>query len=315
MTATLLAQAAQLLSHGQPLAMATVLRVEGSVPGKQGAKMLVLEDGSTKGTIGGAGLEEIVKAHAREVLSTHTSRSERFDLSRWKEGGLDSLCGGSVTVVIEYLRPPPRLLMIGGGHVARAVADQCDLLGLGYGVIDDRPEFASAERFPKAQVLMTSEPAAALRTLSARELRGFSDALLLGYSYHVDVAALDVLLERFPGIIGVIGSRTKWTAMCKILRANGHPPERLEGVHCPVGLSIGANSVPEIAISIVSQIIASDRLGPTAALLAASAGAWEQDRRQSRAAVRGASGGTAEGTASNVIPWTDLAPHLVQEDP
>ena len=121
MSETILRKALELLDQGKTVAMATVVDAKGSVPGKQGAKMIVLADGTFFGTVGGAGLEENIKEACREGLRTGTGGLHHFELQSYKEDGLDSLCGGSVDIVVEVLAPKPHLLLCGGGHVGLEV--------------------------------------------------------------------------------------------------------------------------------------------------------------------------------------------------
>ena len=113
---SLQAKILELIDGGRSFAVATVAEAKGSVPGKPGAKMVLLPDGTQYGTVGGAGLEEKVKEHARRCLEKGAGGLFSFDLMYYKEGGLDSLCGGSVTIMVEIHRPVPHLLIAGGGH-------------------------------------------------------------------------------------------------------------------------------------------------------------------------------------------------------
>ena len=143
-------EAMRLLDAHQPFVRATIVRAVGSVPGKMGTSMIVRSDGSTLGTVGGAALEERIKELAREALEGAHGSLHHFDLQRWKEGGLPSLCGGSVDVALEYVVARPNLLLWGGGHVAEALAKLLPTLEYDYSVADDRPEWVTADRFPDA---------------------------------------------------------------------------------------------------------------------------------------------------------------------
>src|SRR5947209_2766922 len=141
----------ELLGEGRAFAVATVAEAKGSVPGKQGAKMVFLPDGAQFGTVGGAGLEQKVKALCRKALDERKGGLVSFDLMYYKEGALDSLCGGSVRILVEYMAPLPHVLIAGGGHCGLEVAKLCQQLGYLHSVLDDRAEYASRERFRDAK--------------------------------------------------------------------------------------------------------------------------------------------------------------------
>lgn len=245
--------AGDLLDDGRAFALCTVVAARGSVPGRVGAKMIVLPDGQQHGTVGGAGLELRVHALALECLRKRRSASQRYDLAFFKEGGLDSLCGGTVDVLVEYMAPRPHLLICGGGHVGLEVARLSDQLEYPYSVLDDRAEFVARARFPGARALHHTRPEQFFPTA---DLTPYSDALILGYSHQVDTEVLYQCLQRFPGHVGLICSRLKRKQMWKRLQARGVSEQALARVEAPIGLPIGADSPAEIAVAILGGVIA-----------------------------------------------------------
>jgi xanthine dehydrogenase accessory factor len=250
---------AELLDAGTPFVLCTVASSKGSVPAKVGAKMIVQADGATLGTVGGAGLEEKVKKLARECLSTRRGGIHRFDLAYYKEGGLDSLCGGSVDVLVEYMASAPHILICGGGHVGLEVARLCDQLEYHYSVLDDRAEYASKERFPRARGVFVAPPA---EFFPRQDLTPYSHMILLGYSHKIDTDILFECVRRFPGWIGVIASKMKRKEMFMRLKARGVAEGELARVEAPVGVSIGSETPAECAVSILASIIRQHKLGP-----------------------------------------------------
>ena len=251
MDPAILRQAADLAERGVACALAVVVEATGSVPGKAGATMLVTVDGTSRGTVGGAGLEERVKALCREALRRGAGGVHSFDLANWKPAGLDSVCGGTVTVSISVVRPVPHLLLVGGGHCTLALAQVCDVLGWGYTVVDSRPEYVSTERFPRARARRRAAPADAIR--EAEDLTLYSHAYLLGHSHHEDGEALVALLERgFPGVVGAIGSRAKMRAFRERAAARGLSADR---VRCPIGVDVGAQTPAEIAVAVAAEVV------------------------------------------------------------
>lgn len=247
-------EALRLMERHEPFVRAAIVGAVGSVPGKVGAAMIVRSDGSTIGTVGGAALEEKVKALAAAALSDRTSRLEHFMLQRWSEGGLPSLCGGEVDVSVEFVPARPNLLLWGGGHVSAALARLLPTLEYDYSVADDRPDWIGAERFPDAE---RREAVAPSELFDRFDPPAFTHLYLLGYDAVKDTEVLADALERFPNSIGVIASRSKRLHMFETLRRRGVTEERLQRVRSPVGLSIGAESPEEIAVSIVAEIVRS----------------------------------------------------------
>ncbi|MDE1838043.1 MAG: XdhC family protein [Euryarchaeota archaeon] len=237
-----------------PYVLATIVDAHGSVPAKKGAAMLVREDGRIVGTIGGAGLEEKVRFLARQALRHHEGGLHRFDLKAWKPGGLQSLCGGSVDVAVEYVAPKPNVLLWGGGHVALALSRQLALLDYDHSVADDRGEYVSAERFPNARHRWVVAPQELPSTLEKSGER-FSHAYLLGYDAKKDEEVAFRLLPTFSGAVGLIASRSKREITLRSLKARGLDPETLSRLRSPIGVPMGAETPEEIAVSIAGEII------------------------------------------------------------
>jgi xanthine dehydrogenase accessory factor len=246
-------EALRLLDSHQPFVRASVVRATGSVPGKLGASMIVRADGSTMGTVGGAALEEEVKNLSRDIFTSRTGDLRHFDLQAWTPGGLPSLCGGSVDIALEFVAARPNLLLWGGGHVAHALASLLPTLEYDYSVADDRAEWIGAERFPTAD---RREVVAPEKVWEVFEPASFTHVYLLGYDALRDLEALAASIARFPNVIGLIASSAKREHMYAKLRDRGISREALARVRSPVGLDIGAETPAEIAVSIVSEIVA-----------------------------------------------------------
>jgi xanthine dehydrogenase accessory factor len=245
-------EALRLLNAHEPFARATVVRTTGSVPGKMGASLLVRADGTSLGTVGGAALEEEVRRRALEAIEGRVGGLHHFDLQKWKDGGLPSLCGGSVDIAIEFVPARPNLLLWGGGHVAEAIARLLPALEYDYSVADDRPDYVRADRFPDAD---RREVVDAGRVWEVFEPAAFTHLYLLGYDAMKDAEVLHRSLSRFPNAIGMISSASKRAHIFHALRARGATEASLRRVRAPIGLSIGAQSPPEIAVSVAGELI------------------------------------------------------------
>jgi xanthine dehydrogenase accessory factor len=247
-------EALRLLERHEPFVRATVVQSSGSVPGKVGASMIVRYDGSTLGTVGGAALEEQVKAASARAHQEHRGELLHFELAAWRPEGLPSLCGGAVDVAIEFVPAQPCLLLWGGGHVAAAIARLLPGLEFDYAVADDRAEWVTEERFPEA---IRREVVAPERLWEVFEPTSFTHVYLLGYDATKDGEVLFRSLDVFPQTIGLIASASKRAHLFHALRGRGASEAALARVQSPIGLPIGAETPAEIAVSVVAEIVRS----------------------------------------------------------
>lgn len=245
-------EALALLERHQPFARAVVVRATGSVPGKLGATMIVRADGTTVGTVGGARLEEEVKSLAARAIERRTGDLAHFDLAAWKEGGLPSLCGGSVDIAIEFVPARPNVLLWGGGHVAKAIARVLPSLEYDHSVADDRPAYLDRDRFPEADRREVVEPGHLFDTF---EPAHFTHLYLLGYDAAKDLEVLAEAIRRFPNAIGLIASAPKREHMYAALRRRGVSRQALGRIRSPVGVDLGAETPAEIALSVAAEIV------------------------------------------------------------
>ena len=244
---------AEALQRGEPAALVTIIRAQGSTPQRVGAKMLVFPDGRTVGTIGGGCYENDASGKARNAIETRCPLVARYDLSDdfAEESGL--ICGGQMEVYIEPLEAAPRLYLIGAGHVAYHLAGIAGDAGFRIHVLDDREKFANAERFPHAdEVIVESIP----EWLHRATLPTNAYAVVVTRGHRHDLDALRALAARDLRYVGLIGSRAKVARIYEALQAESMPPECLRRVHAPIGLDIGAVTPAEIAVSILAELIA-----------------------------------------------------------
>lgn len=248
------AEIVRLRAVGEGAALGTVIRVRGSSPAREPMKILVREDGSTLGSVGGGCLEEEVKRLAAQVLEE--GRPARFSMSLTAEESPDEalICGGEVEVFLEPISAPP-LLLFGGGHVSRAVAWLAARTGFRVVVTDDRPAYAHRERFPMAAETIVAYPEEAARSLP---LGASSYVLVMTRSHAEDRRILTELARREiqPRYLGMIGSATKVRLTYEALKEAGISPAWLRRIRAPVGLRIGARSADEIAVAIVAEMLA-----------------------------------------------------------
>src|SRR3954468_14925227 len=141
---------------GQRAVMATIVHTNGSIPSFESSRMLVREDGSIMGTIGGGCVEAEVWAAAKDVLKAEAPRKMVFNLNNEASYDNGLICGGTLEVFVEPILPQPVLYIFGGGHVSMALAQTAHGAGFRIGVIDHREQFANHERFPMAEEVYTS---------------------------------------------------------------------------------------------------------------------------------------------------------------
>ena len=232
---------------GETVALATVIGVDGSAPRAAGARMIVWPDGRTYGTIGGGNFEHRVTAEAISAL--RRGQPHRYSVHLTRDLGM--CCGGAMEVYIEPIGPEERLVIFGAGHVAEPTARVAALLGYRVTVVDEREEYATAERFPDAEVQCTDPRAyaAALATDPRTYL------LLTTHEHRLDQDLLELLLPREYAWLGLIGSRAKLAKFFLRLRAAGVDEALFERVSGPVGLDIGAETPAEIAVSITAELV------------------------------------------------------------
>ncbi len=329
----------------RPFALVTLVADQGSTPRAAGAEMLVREDGSIAGTVGGGLMEHTMMRAAAQALAERSSRRERFDL-----GGTDltsgdkMVCGGAAEVLIAYVppgdpeaaaacellraardagrrawfvtapdagarrglassagrvehctldeagqmagasvceagelrrltgaaalhgaatlpdgrvaviervEPPAPAVICGAGHVGQAVAPLLAGLGFRVVVIDDREEFASRERFPNGELLVRPFEGA----LEAAGVDERSYVIVVTRGHVHDLGVLEQALRLRARYVGVMGSRSKRARMFAALREAGVSDDVIAGIHTPIGLSIGAETPAELAVSIAAEIV------------------------------------------------------------
>ena len=242
---------AELERSGGLAALATVIRVQGSVPRHVGSKMLVFPDGRIEGTVGGGEMERRVIGAALEVLARGEPRILQYTLSDPQEGD-PGVCGGEVEVFVEPLRSRPTLVVVGGGHVGKAVAHLAHWLGFRVVVSDDRPEFARAEAVPEAEVYLLCPLAELPQRLTIDDQ---TYLVLATRGVTVDAPGLPALLETPAAFIGAIGSRRRWETTAQQLKEMGVSEAEIGRITSPIGLELQAETPEEIAVSILAQII------------------------------------------------------------
>lgn len=252
---------AQLRRAGQPFVLVSITGGSGSMPRHTGAYMLVREDGSTLGTVGGGVLEAQAIQQAMQVFEERTDRDLTFSLTNAQAADAEMICGGSGTLHFAYDTEGHRvpdipeqagmLYIFGGGHVGLALARAAQLVDLPVTVLDDRAAYTDRAQAAGAEAILLD----GFDCIPALEI-GRQDLIAIVTRGHLgDADVLRWAIEQNAGYIGMIGSHRKCRMLYERLMEQGVSPSKLQPVHAPIGLAIGAETPGEIAISILAEMI------------------------------------------------------------
>ena len=233
---------------GRKVALATVVATARSVPRHVGAAMVVHENGTISGTIGGGEMESRVVAEARAAMMDGIPRRVQYSLVDPSDGD-PGVCGGEVEVYVEPYLKRPTVLIVGGGHVGRAVAELASWSGFDPVIWDDRTEVLD----DIASRTVSGDIATAVASL---ELDERSAIVVVTRNVAIDAEIMPVLLACPSSYVGIMGSRRRWDTTRALLEAADTPVEKLNRVHSPIGVEIGAETPQEIAVSIMAEVIA-----------------------------------------------------------
>lgn len=249
-------QIVQLRREGRRGALATIVNACGSIPSFRTAKMLVRDDGSIVGTIGGGCVEADVWQAAREIMESEKPRTLKFNLNQDPKYDTGLVCGGTLEVFIEPVLPPALLYIFGAGHVAINLCKVAADAGFDPVVIDDRTSYATKERFPSAREVHALEFDEALKQFDPNET---SYVVIVTRGHRDDMRILRWAVQTRARYVGMIGSRRKVIEIFKTLQSEGVPAHLFERVRAPIGLDIGAVTPEEIAVAIAAELIATRR--------------------------------------------------------
>lgn len=238
----------ELIAGGKTFAVATIVRVEGSSPRGPGAKMIILEDGSTFGSVGGDCAERAVVDEALKVIEEGEPKTLSIPLEEEEKGGIGMKCGGEIEVSIEVVHPSPKLVITGSGRIATSVAELGERMGFSIMVVDP---FAKDEDFPDSAEIV-DEPVE--QGLSSIEITPNTYVVIIT-RHKNDIPALKAVINRGAAYVGLMGSKSRVEAQFKAFEEEGFSKEELSQVHAPIGLDIGAETPEEIAVSIMGEII------------------------------------------------------------
>ncbi|MGH2350682.1 MAG: XdhC family protein [Chloroflexota bacterium] len=256
MTGDLSLRILELLEARAPFCLATVVTVRGEAPVQTGRKLIVHADGSAEGSFGGGGLEVAVCAAGAEqlprediTLVRYLPTGERLPARRGLRQAEEP---AFVEVSLEPMLPPPRLIIVGAGHIAVPLARFARITGFEVTVIDDRDRFANRERFPDAdEVIVDSFEAA----IDRQTITPWTYLVLVTRGHEYDEATLQRVVGSPAPYIGMIGSRRRVLLVFQRLAKQGVPDHFLDRIYAPIGLDIGGRWPEEIALAIMAEIV------------------------------------------------------------
>jgi xanthine dehydrogenase accessory factor len=242
-------QVEQAYNGGAPVGIATLVGTPENSPLPVGTKLFMQENGTTQGTLGVEELDQEASRKARELITY---------------GNCDYLTTDSgYQVFIETYTTPPTLVIMGGGHISKALSALAQPLGYKYYIVDDRQEFANAERFPGAAATIVTSYDAGLNDIP---MNANSAVVVATRGHKYDDMAAEAAVRSSAGYVGILGSKRKNLLIYEELFRKGIPEERIRAVRAPVGLDLGGRTPEEIALSIMAEIVAV-RLGGSGASL------------------------------------------------
>ena len=232
---------------GTPVLSASIVE-PGPLELAPGSRMLVELDGAQLGTLGDASLDALVVARAPELIESHGAQ-----MLYAGEGALsERTIPGATSIYLEVVEHRPVFLVVGAGHVGRAVAKLADFLGFYVAVLDDREDFATPDLLPEADEVICGDFEAEIARFP---IDGNTSIVMVKRGHKQDELSLRGCLGRGAGYIGMIGSKRRTGAVLEHLREEGFDPAELARVRTPIGLDIGAETPEEIAVSIMGEVV------------------------------------------------------------
>lgn len=238
---------------GQKCALATIVQVNGSIPSYESAKLLVREDGSLLGTVGGGCVEAEVWNAAREAMQSERPQHLNFSLGHDAAYDNGLICGGQLSIFVEPIVPQPHAFIFGAGHISKSLSKIAALAGFATVVIDNREAFANRERFPDADEVFAAEYEEVFPKLQVNDT---SHAIIVTRGHKDDMRVLRWALNTPARYIAMIGSKRKVIGVVKELEKEGIPQQALGRLFAPMGFEIGAITPEEIAVAVVAEMIA-----------------------------------------------------------
>ena len=248
----ILNEAVNMKKRGEGFVIATIVQGEEGSPGRTGFKVIVFEDGTFKGTVGGGKMEKLILEKCSEINRTGKAGLETLHLT---EKGIGMACGGYVKVFYEYFPATKTVYIFGAGHICKSISPILKTLSFKVVIIDNRPEFAKAESLPSADEVICLEYEEYLATFAPQN----NDAvIIITHGHKYDARILDTICQQDLTLkyLGMIGSKVKVDQIKDLIKQNGYAGNLIEQLYAPIGLNVARRTTEEIAIAIVAEMLA-----------------------------------------------------------
>lgn len=253
---------ARLGSLGIPVALVIITETGGSAPRSMGTAMVVHEDGTIVGTVGGGNLEEMMIRNAREALKDGRPRRYHYDFTGGKDQNVVKACTGMTDLLIVPCLAQPHLIIFGAGHVGRASASMAMAVGFRVTIVDDRPGYPRPDDFPDPITRVSGPFGESIESLT---FDPSTYIVVVTYGHVQDEAVVAACLSCEWRYLGVIGSRKKIAQLHQQIGRDEESRRHLSRIHAPIGLRLGGRSPGEIAVGIIAELV-SVRYGQDAAV-------------------------------------------------
>jgi xanthine dehydrogenase accessory factor len=246
----LLIKALNAAQNGQKYAFATVVETtKKGTPRKPGAKMVVLEDGTLFGTIGGGRNEKEAQKECLKAIRRAKPSLVTYDLFGKKD---QPVCGGQMKVFIEPFVAEKHLIICGAGHIALPLSAIAKMLNYKVTIVDDRKSFANKKRFPHVDAIVVGNHA---KKLAQIPIDQNTHIMIMTQGHEYDFDCVKAVVKSGAGYLGVISSRPKKTVLFNQLKKMRIPAKLINKIHIPAGIDIGGQTPEEIAVSIAAELV------------------------------------------------------------
>jgi len=254
----ILSEALNELKNGRSVILCIISEKIGSGPRDLGVMMLIKEDGTKVGTIGGGPVEENVYSTAMQMFKEGKLEPKVLKFELTERGKLRQICGGTIKVLLNPIKPKPKLIIFGHGHIGIAINKIAQMVGFDVIIIEKDEKKIDKSEYPSAEILIGE----ASEIVKKLKIDSNTFIIIATRDAVTDEEILRQIIKMPAAYIGIIGSKYKGITIKNKLIKDGYPENVVNRIRVPMGIDIGADSPEEIAVSVMAEIIKYRRLGP-----------------------------------------------------